>query len=234
MKYKIITGSLALIILTAAYFLPQGQESVTPDSPDTSYTALEATQTPEVEALDNSAEKPAEEQAENLPEKSDENTKGPEKTVSVDIQAPTSIAPDKKSCCTLLVSCDTILQNMTRLDSEKKEIIPSDGIIFPEKSVSFTEGESVFDILLREMKNNKIHLEFVKTPVYDSVYIEGIANIYEFDCGELSGWMYSVNGVFPSYSSSVYFPKDGDRIKWLYSCDLGRDIGGGDSAGRQQ
>lgn len=35
------------------------------------------------------------------------------------------------------------------------------------------------------------------TPAYNSAYIEGIGNLYEFDCGNLSGWMYSVNGVWP-------------------------------------
>ena len=75
------------------------------------------------------------------------------------------------------------------------------------------------------MKKNKIHLEFVNTPVYNSAYIEGIANIYEFDCGELSGWMYKVNDWFPNYGSSRYQLQDGDTIVYVYSCDLGRDAG---------
>ena len=74
---------------------------------------------------------------------------------------------------------------------------------------------------------NKIHLEFEDTPIYNSVYIEGIANIYEFDCGELSGWMYKVNGWFPNYGCSRYQLKAGDKIEWVYTCDLGNDIGGG-------
>ena len=41
------------------------------------------------------------------------------------------------------------------------------------------------------MKKNKIHMEFENTPLYNSAYVEDIANLYEFDCGELSGWMYS-------------------------------------------
>ena len=63
---------------------------------------------------------------------------------------------------------------------------------------SFYEGETVFHVLLRETKKNKIHFEFVNTPVYNSAYIEGIGNLYEFDCGELSGWMYCVNGWYPN------------------------------------
>lgn len=131
--------------------------------------------------------------------------------------------------CTLSVRCDTILNNMSWLNPEKAELIPQDGVIFPEQTVVFYEGESVFNVLLREMKKNKIHLEFENMPVYKSAYIEGINNIYEFDCGELSGWMYRVNGDFPNFGSSRYQLKPGDKIEWLYTCDLGRDIGGGNS-----
>ena len=70
-------------------------------------------------------------------------------------------------------------------------------------------------------------MEFTETVAYDSVYIEGIANLYEFDCGGNSGWMYCVNGFFPSYGCSKYEVKDGDVIEWKYTCNLGYDVGGG-------
>lgn len=128
--------------------------------------------------------------------------------------------------CTLSVRCDTILNNMDWLDPEKVELVPQDGVIYAEKTVTFYEGESVFNVLLREMKQNKIHMEFENTPIYNSAYIEGIGNLYEFDCGELSGWMYRVNGWFPNYGCSRYQLKAGDRIEWVYTCDLGVDVGG--------
>lgn len=134
-------------------------------------------------------------------------------------------AYDAPMHCTLTVRCDTILENLESLEPEKREIVPSDGVIFPEKSVAFSEGESVFDVLLREMKQNKIHMEFVNTPMYSSAYIEGIANLYEFDCGELSGWMYSVNGIFPNYGCSLYTLCEGDVVEFVYTCDLGKDVG---------
>ncbi|MBP3448067.1 MAG: DUF4430 domain-containing protein [Clostridia bacterium] len=133
--------------------------------------------------------------------------------------------------CFLSVRCDTILNNMTWLDPEKIEMVPADGVIFAEREVSFYEGESVFQVLLREMKQNKIHMEYENTPIYNSAYIEGIANLYEFDCGELSGWMYKVNGWFPNYGCSRYQLQSGDRIEWVYTCDLGADVGGSYSAG---
>ena len=108
----------------------------------------------------------------------------------VPIEPENVVITDKELTCTLSVRCDTILQNIGWFDSEKVDIVPKDGVIFAEKTVTFYEGESAFNLLMREMKRNKIHIEFENTPIYNSAYIEGIANIYEFDCGELSGWMY--------------------------------------------
>ena len=133
---------------------------------------------------------------------------------------------DKKMHCTLSIECSTILDNMKDLDEEKIELVPEDGIIFAKKEDEFKEGESVFDVLKRETKDNKIHMEFVDTPMYNSAYIEGINNLYEFDCGNLSGWMYKVNDWFPNYGCSRYQLKDGDVVEWVYTCDLGRDVGG--------
>lgn len=144
----------------------------------------------------------------------------------VPIEPQETVISDKEMTCTLSVSCDTILRNMAWLDSEKRELVPQDGIIFPEQTVTFYEGESVFNLLVREMKKNKIHMEFENTPIYNSAYIEGIGNLYEFDCGELSGWMYKVNGYFPNYGCSRYQLKEGDRVEWVYTCDLGIDVGG--------
>lgn len=137
-------------------------------------------------------------------------------------------AVDKKKerTVTLSVTAATILNNIDQFNEDKLEVLPKDGIIFKARSVTFYEGESVFDVLLREMRKHKIHMEFEMTPIYNSNYIEGINNIYEFDCGELSGWMYKVNGWFPNYGSSRYALQDGDVIEWVYTCDLGRDIGG--------
>lgn len=127
--------------------------------------------------------------------------------------------------CTLYIECSTILNNMDQFDMDKVDVLPQDGVIYSAKKVTFYEGESVFDVLLRETQKNRIHMEYTMTPGYNSNYIKGINNLYERDCGELSGWMYSVNGWFPNYGCSRYQLKDGDVIEWHYTCDLGRDFG---------
>ena len=133
---------------------------------------------------------------------------------------------DAEYTCTLSISCATILDNMDLCDPEKVELVPENGWIMEPMTVTFYEGESVFNVLQRTCKQQKIHMEFSNTPIYNSAYIEGINNLYEFDVGNLSGWMYQVNGWFPNYGCSRYQLKDGDVIEWVYTCDLGKDVGG--------
>ena len=127
--------------------------------------------------------------------------------------------------CTISISCATILNNMSDLKSGKEEFVPSDGWILAASEVEFTEGESVHDVLQRVCKDAGIQMESSFTPAYNSAYVEGINNLYEFDCGQLSGWMYNVNGWFPNYGCSKYTVQDGDVINWVYTCNLGKDVG---------
>ena len=129
--------------------------------------------------------------------------------------------------CTFSISCETILDNMDKCVESKKFLVPKDGIIFPATEVEFSEGESVFDVLQRVCRDNAIHMESNWTPMYNSAYVEGINNLYEFDVGgPQSGWMYKVNEWFPNYGCSAYTLKNGDDIVWCYTCNgLGADVG---------
>ena len=127
---------------------------------------------------------------------------------------------------TICITAATILDNLDKFDSAKKELVPKDGVLVSTRSVPYQEGQTVFDALVAVTKDQRVHMEYVSTPLYKSNYIEGIANIYEMDAGPLSGWMYKVNGVFPSVGCGRYELKAGDVIEWIYTCDLGRDIGG--------
>ena len=138
---------------------------------------------------------------------------------------------DEEWTCTLSVSCATILDNMALCDPEKRELVPEDGWILEPMTVTFYAGESVFNVLQRTLKEQGIHMEHSYTPAYHSAYVKGINNLYEFDVGEHSGWMYSVNGWFPNYGCSRYRLQDGDVVEWKYTCDLGSDVGGGSAVG---
>ena len=134
--------------------------------------------------------------------------------------------------CTIEIRCDTILNNMGDLEKGLDEFVPADGTILPTTTVTFTQGETVLDVLERVCTEWGIQLEYSWTPAYGSYYIEGINNLYEFDCGRQSGWMYKVNGWFPNYGCSKYILDAGDEIVWCYTCKgLGTDVGAPDFMG---
>lgn len=125
--------------------------------------------------------------------------------------------------CYLEVECHTILNNMDSLKEGKAHLVPSNGVIY-SANVKFTPGQSAYDVLRASMQAAGIQMDAEYNSLYDSAYIKGINNLYEFDCGPYSGWMYSVNGIYPNYGTSVYTLADGDRLIFSYTCDLGRDL----------
>lgn len=153
-------------------------------------------------------------------------------------------APTKKQTtaktvsCTVEIECRTIYNNLDELRPEKKAFLPKSGVILRQKSFTVPEGSTVFDVIKKACaesvctdnctycRKSGIQIEYVYTAGYDSEYIRGIHQLYEKDCGSGSGWMYSVNGVFPNYGVNKYTVKNGDVIKFLYTCDLGDDVGG--------
>ena len=100
-------------------------------------------------------------------------------------------------------------------------------MILPPTEYVLRPGDTVFDILDRAVRYNKIQMEYQGSDEnsYGSVYIRGINYLYEFSCGPLSGWMYRVDGEYPNFGCSKYELKDGQNIEWIYTCDLGEDVG---------
>ena len=138
-----------------------------------------------------------------------------------------SASDNRNLSCTIEIRCDTILNNMGNLTPGKEGYVPSNGVILKTTTVKFSQGETVFDVLTRVCSNKGIQIEYSWTPMYGSYYIEGINHLYEFDCGEQSGWMYKVNGWFPNYGCSSYTLEEGDTIVWCYTCNgYGADVGG--------
>lgn len=174
------------------------------------------------------AQDPSSENKPEIPEPSDPETDVPPQQTEPEKPEEPSEPEEQQPSCTISIVCDTILNNWDDLDPAKGGYVPSNGVILPTVSISFTDGETVFDVLKRACSNYGIQLEYSWTPLYGSYYVEGINNLYEFDCGFESGWMYKVNGWFPNYGCSSYTLKDGDTIVWCYTCKgLGADVGGG-------
>ena len=138
------------------------------------------------------------------------------------------IKPDSETVF-LSIRCDTVLENTENLDPalRREELLPEDGVILATTEYVLREGDTVYGLLDRAARYNRIQLEYKGTDEspFGSVYIEGIHYLYEYSCGPLSGWVYKVNGVFPNCGCSEYDLQDGDVVEWVYTCDLGRDVG---------
>ncbi|MER1957034.1 MAG: DUF4430 domain-containing protein [Solibacillus sp.] len=149
---------------------------------------------------------------------------------STQVEQKQPVVEQPKSYVTISIHANTLLKNLDKLDPalQSEQYVPANGTILSSKKYELlSDKDTVWTVLQRAVKEHKIHLEYegANENVYNNVYIEGINHIYEFSAGPLSGWMYRVNGVYPSYGCSQYVLKDGDQIEWHYTVDLGRDLG---------
>ncbi len=228
--FKIAGFTIAFIVLVFFFF----QDSVPKKeaAKNSSVEISDTTTSPKAEKKENEEEQKKE--TEVIIEKNEKTEKNKNNLPTTNHSSENSVTTEEKTpipapeennslYCTLSVDCTNIYDNISDFPEEKKILLPNDGYILPPLKIEFNEGESVFDVLKRELIERKIHFEFSEA-AYNSAYIEGINNIYEFDCGELSGWVYSVNGIVPQYSCSEYKIKNNDIIKIIYTCNLGKDI----------
>lgn len=119
---------------------------------------------------------------------------------------------------TIRINCETIFNK----DIKDKKHFVENGIILDWTKYMMSDGDTAFDVLNKAIRDNDIQMEYTggKNP-----YVEGINYLYEFDYGKLSGWMYKVNDEYFGTGCGSYRVKDGDKVEFLYTCDLGRDIG---------
>ena len=87
---------------------------------------------------------------------------------------------------TVTVRCDTLIG---KCDSDT---IPDDGVILETVTFAIAEGDTVYQILLEAAQKYGLRIE--NNGSADLAYIVGIQSLYEMDWGDLSGWVYRVNG----------------------------------------
>ncbi len=105
------------------------------------------------------------------------------------------------------------------------------GVIIDRYKVDFGEADSMMDCIIRACNENGIPIRLNG----DSTYIQGIAGLNEFDKGEQSGWVGTLNGWFTdkgfayiraNHEEPKYRLKNGDDIHLYYTqTGLGADVG---------
>ncbi len=118
------------------------------------------------------------------------------------------VTPKSEISCTMSVSCQAVLDDPKTLKAEVRDLIPTDGWLFPETTMTVSEGISVLEVL----RETALAVETDGVPPY----VVGIGGLYAGDAGEMSGWTYSVNGETPMVGCDEQKVKDGDKILWTY------------------
>lgn len=96
---------------------------------------------------------------------------------------------------------------------------PQGKVYLQKKAFNFKNGETAYTLLLKTGLNVK------SSDTQYGKYVESIEGLGEYDEGNGSGWMCKVNGVFPNYSADKYNLSENDYIEWVYTRDLGADVG---------
>ena len=87
-------------------------------------------------------------------------------------------------------------------------------IVAAEK-ISFKEGDTIYNVLLNAAKKHGLQVDSRGSGA--TAYVEGIDNIYEFDYGVKSGWIFKQNGASLTRSIGVTKVKAGDQIQCFYT-----------------
>lgn len=142
--------------------------------------------------------------------------------LGLDIQSPQAYygnsapAGEITGAVTLEIRCDTL----TRIASG--EYIPADGVILPKTTFPLHPGDTVYDLLTAAVRQYRLHLDASGSD--GMKYVSGLNHLYEQAYGELSGWLYFVNGESASCSCDQYALTDGDHLSWQYSLEMGQDL----------
>lgn len=132
---------------------------------------------------------------------------------------PTTAKTTKKpestvSTCTLTIECTAVLDNMSSLKAGHEKYVPDEGYILSNKKMTVSKGDTVYDVLKEACSENGIRLTASNSTF--GIYVSGINNIDEKDCGKNSGWTYWVNGNMPMVTCGKYTVNNGDEIKFSY------------------
>ena len=124
--------------------------------------------------------------------------------------------PSKTVTCTITVECKNIHKHMSQLKSGHERFVPNDGYIIHAESHTVDRGSTAYDMLKLACNAHGIRLTARNTSY--GVYVVGINNLDEKDCGGVSGWMYKVNGTAPLTSCGKYKMDSGDNLVFYYVC----------------
>jgi len=119
---------------------------------------------------------------------------------------------DPTGSVTLMIECLKVAGQTGKYPS-----IPEDGIILDNVEMEIADGDTVLDILIDASAKYGLILDTSGSGV--TAYIKSVSSLGERDFGDMSGWLYRVNGELASVGCGAYKLEDGDVILWSYTVD---------------
>lgn len=120
---------------------------------------------------------------------------------------------------------------LSKIESEYRSPL---GTMIRATRVPFKKNDTIASVTLRLLDEKGFSASY-EGDEYGSFYLEAIGNFTakghhyssfgEFDAGRDSGWMITWNGWFIDQGASEFEVKNGDVVRWQYTCQLGADIG---------
>ena len=179
-----------------------------------------------------SASAAPEETASPAPSEAPEETAEPEESDAPEAsEAPEETAPPAPSetpeetpapTVTVTIVCHNALAS-DALPDGVRAVLPAGGVLL-QRSVALEPGDTVWTVTQRVCREAGVSIETTYAAAQSAVYVEGIGQLYEFDCGEGSGWIYKVNGTAPGRGCDGIALNPGDTLVWAYTCNYGNDV----------
>lgn len=123
---------------------------------------------------------------------------------------------------TITIVCTNALRS-DALPEGVRALLPAGGVLL-QRTVTLEAGDTVWSVTQRACAAAGLSVETTYAAAQSAVYVEGIGQLYEFDCGQGSGWIYKVNGASPGVGCDSCTLHAGDSITWAYTCDYGNDV----------
>lgn len=111
--------------------------------------------------------------------------------------------------------------NNASLPQNIKDGLQNEGMLITNAMLTLSEGKTVAETfsLLRTYD-----IVIVSESGAAGTFVTSIQGLENGACGAASGWLFRVNGEFPSEGIDSIELHNGDKVEWLFSCDGGTDV----------
>lgn len=132
---------------------------------------------------------------------------------------------DEHLSASIQISVQPILDHMDDLNESKIQYVPEDGMLLNDQVITYEEGSTALDVLLKVTKDYRIAVDYEDGAQSSSgsSFVKGIGQIYNGDCLDTSGWMLKIDGKWAETGASEITIKNGQKMEWIFICDYDID-----------